>query len=327
MGKPQEDSGKGSSTVSASDFKPNSKGSKGQPVIRYDRLRDEPRIHCPNGHEVVLSRIPWQAGCRLCSEHNGWSAEVLAQYYSKVLSMEPLPWHSATSANALKVAQFKGKGMWLKAQEAEKKGKGNQRTPPPEPPTPRGGAQLPEPPVLLPIPPVRPVLFTQDEQDKWEQWSQRSAESIGLLTGAQDPVNIQFLLNEAQGFKKKWELHIAGHQEKLKSLEEEIKLRKERSSEIKDDIEALQVSVSQVSEWEDVLSSAIKDLSAEKVKERKAQQLAEYLETMGVGGSGEADEMMRKALELVQKKQSSAKGSGGQASPPPPPPPHKPQDA
>ena len=70
-------------------------------------------------------------------------------------------------------------------------------------------------------------------------------------------------------------------------------MRKELGSEIKDDIEALQVSVSQVSEWEDIMSSAIKNLSAEKIKEKKAQQLAEYLEGMGV--SGEADEMMRKS--------------------------------
>ena len=94
------------------------------------------RIHCPNGHEVMLSRIPWQAGCRLCSDHNGWHADVLAQYYNKVLNMEPLPWHSATSEQPLKVAQFKGKGMFMQAQEAEKKCKGTQGTPPPEPATP-----------------------------------------------------------------------------------------------------------------------------------------------------------------------------------------------
>ena len=64
--------------------------------VDYARLRtEEPKVHCPNGHLVYLSRIPWQSGCRDCSGVNGWPLYVLREYYSQILNMEPLPWHAA----------------------------------------------------------------------------------------------------------------------------------------------------------------------------------------------------------------------------------------
>ena len=116
MGRPSE---KGpSERVSVSQIKPSVKGGKKGPVVNYHRIPEEPKVCCPYGHEVFLSRIPWQSGCRYCSGHNGWSPEIIAQYYNQVLDMTPLPWHEAVSDFPhLQVAQFKGKRRALEDQQ------------------------------------------------------------------------------------------------------------------------------------------------------------------------------------------------------------------
>ena len=35
-------------------------------LIQYERLRCAPKVFCTQGHEVILSRIPWQSGCNKC---------------------------------------------------------------------------------------------------------------------------------------------------------------------------------------------------------------------------------------------------------------------
>ena len=36
-------------------------------IVEYPRYLREPKVDCGNGHQVFLSRIPWQSGCRECS--------------------------------------------------------------------------------------------------------------------------------------------------------------------------------------------------------------------------------------------------------------------
>lgn len=110
--------------------------------VDYARLRtEEPKVHCPNGHLVYLSRIPWQSGCRDCSGVNGWPLYVLREYYSQILNMEPLPWHAACKPK-FHVAQFVGKGRWLNDRQAQ--GEGNAE--PAAQATPQPGGNAPQPP-------------------------------------------------------------------------------------------------------------------------------------------------------------------------------------
>ena len=37
-------------------------------IVIYPRYLREPNIKCPGGHKVMLSRIPWQSGCRECQD-------------------------------------------------------------------------------------------------------------------------------------------------------------------------------------------------------------------------------------------------------------------
>ena len=37
-------------------------------IVIYPRYLREPNIKCPGGHKVMLSRIPWQSGCRECHD-------------------------------------------------------------------------------------------------------------------------------------------------------------------------------------------------------------------------------------------------------------------
>ena len=54
-------------------------GSQVEPedMIQYERLRHEPKVFCAEGHEVILSRIPWQSGCNKCKAWNGWRAQAV----------------------------------------------------------------------------------------------------------------------------------------------------------------------------------------------------------------------------------------------------------
>lgn len=62
-----------------------------QKGVKYERHSSgEPRVYCPLGHDLFLSRIPWQPGCFKCTGHR-WPQSVIQQYYEHVLSTE-LPW-------------------------------------------------------------------------------------------------------------------------------------------------------------------------------------------------------------------------------------------
>ena len=48
--------------------------------------------------------------------HNGWSPQIIAQYYNKVLDQFPLPWWEAVKDEPyLQVAQFQGQEKWLRS--------------------------------------------------------------------------------------------------------------------------------------------------------------------------------------------------------------------
>ena len=70
--------------------KGSAKDAEGNPVVNYPTTLEEPKVYCPQGHEVLLSRIPWQAGCNKCSGHNGWSSQIISQYYNQILDQCPL---------------------------------------------------------------------------------------------------------------------------------------------------------------------------------------------------------------------------------------------
>ena len=72
-------------------------------MSQYERLSAQ-------GHEVILSRIPWLSGCNKCNAWNGWRLQDIAQYYNSVLRSYPLPWQASArgSRSECTVAQFKG---------------------------------------------------------------------------------------------------------------------------------------------------------------------------------------------------------------------------
>ncbi|CAK9022087.1 unnamed protein product [Durusdinium trenchii] len=127
-------------------------------VITYDRLRHEPAAFCPSGHKVILSRIPWQAGCRHCYGVNGRPAGVIAQFYDEVLSCQVPCGAQLTSQNPeFTAAQYKGKTGWLQQQKNQQRGKGPDAQPAAQPAAPLRLQMLLQELVLL----LRPCLSTQ----------------------------------------------------------------------------------------------------------------------------------------------------------------------
>ena len=61
--------------------------------IVYPRYLHEPKVYCPQGKALLLSRLPFQNRCHCGScGAKGWPQWMIRDYYRKILSMAPLPW-------------------------------------------------------------------------------------------------------------------------------------------------------------------------------------------------------------------------------------------
>ena len=66
-------------------------------MVTYQRHTSEASVKCPQGHSILLSRIPWQSGCRWCRpkpKFNGYPRWIIREYYHQVLSRDR-PWAEA----------------------------------------------------------------------------------------------------------------------------------------------------------------------------------------------------------------------------------------
>ena len=307
--------------VQASQIKPLGKGgkkgakdSKGQPIVIYPRTLEEPKVYCPAGHEILLSRIPWQAGCRLCHGHNGWSPQIIAQYYNKVLDQFPLPWWEAVSDEPyLQVAQFKGKRRGLEAQQAQlAKGKGPQ-TPKAAQPDEAQGAKKPQPP---PCPPMFQGTALSLFEDK-------CSEVATQLGGDVNTEVFQKHQAELDQWKIKIESHILKHKETSELLQQEVSDRQAMIQGISDDTKVLERCLLEAADWSAVLSERLTQANEDKQKKEKKAQAAQLL--ADIGDEEDVLEMAKKIIEerkaAAQAKASAAQASASQAAPPPPPPP------
>ena len=61
--------------------------------IVYPRYLHEPKVYCPQGKALLLSRLPFQNRCNCGScGAKGWPQWMIRDFYRKILSMAPLPW-------------------------------------------------------------------------------------------------------------------------------------------------------------------------------------------------------------------------------------------
>ena len=300
-----------SERVSATQIKPSAKGgkkgsakdSKRNPVVNYPRALDEPKVQCLQGHEILLSRIPWQAGCNKCSGHNGWSPQIISQYYNQVLDQFPLPWHEAVSEHPyLQVGQFKGKRRALDDQIQQQKGKG-----PAQPQQVQPHLQEVQAP-LKPQPPAYPPMFKGASQSMFEECCTQVANQLG-----EEQLKAE-VLQDYQAQLDQWKLklaaHILRHKERSEALQQEISARQAMIQAILDDSKELEKSLSEAGDWSHLLSEQLDKASQNKEKEKKIAKLLASLDC-----TGDEEEVLAMARSLVQERKDAARANTAKASP------------